>query len=329
MQKRNILETPRLQEIRKQKNKILFNKTLFFCLFLVVLFVILIFVSKINKLEIQKIEVRNTKLLDQESIEKEIGDLVYKKTIFFSKRNVFLYPEKKIEHILYSNPRIEKVSIYREDFTTLVIDIKERGNKYIWCGEAFSIEEMSDINQECFFVSEEGYVMNSAPYFSGDIYLKLFGTLEKKQDTDKKIEYDMFLPDKFQDIIYMYDNLKTLNISPFVFENKNKKEAIFYLTPQKNTKNLPRIIFNQDSDWHQILLNIESVFNTEKFANSFKTDYNSFQYLDMRYGNKIYYKFGEDTPPPAIDKKIENENVEIPLPEIPAEETINEITNDE
>ena len=53
----------------------------------------------------------------------------------------------------------------------------------------------------------------------------------------------------------------------------------------------PEIIFKADSDFNQIIENLQSVLTTEPLQTEFKTKYSSLLYIDLRFGNKVYYKF--------------------------------------
>ncbi len=303
----NILETPKLRAMRKQKNKVLVNKILFFSLFVFILFIASIFISHINKLEFIEVRVLGTKILDEEDVSKEVEDYINQKTYFFSKKNVFLYSKNKIKNLLYSNPRIQKVSLYREGFNTLVVEIRERGNSAVWCGESFSDSLASDLNTECFFLDPLGVKLDQAPYFSGNIYLKNFGPLGKIKDKENGFIYDAFLNDKFELILDWREKFKVLNIDLFAFEDQGE-DVVFYLSKKKNTNHFPKILFKKDADWDKMLLNIETIFHTEKFKNNFENNFENFVYLDLRYGNKVYYKFGKDT----VDIKENKTETKIP-----------------
>jgi hypothetical protein len=322
MQKRNTFETPRSQEIKKRKNKILINKILFFLSVFVFIFIVLIFLSHLNKLEIKKVEVSGVKILDSREVSLQIENHINKKTYFFSKKNVFLYPKNKIKRILYQNPRIEKVNISRRDFDTLYVEIKERGNQYVWCGDFFVPENVESLDTECFFVDSSGVVMDRAPYFSGGIYLKLFGVLNESfldsYDRKNKTKHKIFMQKDFGQIIYLYESLRTLDgVDIFAFEENAQNEIVFYLRPLKNNKKIPKIIFNKNDSFEKMLLNTEAIFNTNSFIEKFKNNYINFEYLDLRYGNKVYYKFntGKNTPVLPDIKNPVNPPAELePLP---------------
>jgi len=53
----------------------------------------------------------------------------------------------------------------------------------------------------------------------------------------------------------------------------------------------PEIIFKADSNFEKIIENLQSVLSTEPLQSDFKNKYSSLLYIDLRFGNKVYYKF--------------------------------------
>jgi hypothetical protein len=53
----------------------------------------------------------------------------------------------------------------------------------------------------------------------------------------------------------------------------------------------PEIIFKIDSDFQKIAENLQAAITTEPLQTDFKNKYSSLLYIDLRFGNKVYYKF--------------------------------------
>jgi len=55
----------------------------------------------------------------------------------------------------------------------------------------------------------------------------------------------------------------------------------------------PQIIFKLNGNYENIAENLEAALTTTPLQTEFKNKYSSLQYIDLRFGNKVYYKFNE------------------------------------
>ena len=53
----------------------------------------------------------------------------------------------------------------------------------------------------------------------------------------------------------------------------------------------PKIIFKKDFNLEAISENLQTALDAEPLKSNFKNKYASLEYIDLRYGNKVYYKF--------------------------------------
>jgi hypothetical protein len=52
----------------------------------------------------------------------------------------------------------------------------------------------------------------------------------------------------------------------------------------------PYIIFKLDGNYQNIAENLEAALTTEPLQTEFNKNYSSLQYIDLRFGNKVYFK---------------------------------------
>ena len=64
-----------------------------------------------------------------------------------------------------------------------------------------------------------------------------------------------------------------------------------YLSGGATSTTGPEIIFKTDADFQKIAENLEAALTTEPLLSKFKNNYSSLLYIDLRFGNKVYYKF--------------------------------------
>ncbi len=285
MKKNNIINSPRLKEIKKKKRKIVHKKIIIGLVIFILLITGLAFFSNWKEVEIQEITVEGNKIIEKEDIKLIINEELKGKYLFlFSKKNFIIYPKNKIEKKLKNNfKRIKEIQINDKDIKNLIISINEYEGAYIWCGEKI-LENF--INQECYFLDKFGYIFDEAPYFSGEVYFKFYGNISSEE-----IIGSYFLPEYFSKIIFLKDSINKINLKTSSFYLEDQEEGIIYLSSQKQPPFSPKILFKINSDYYKLIDNLHSIITTEPLESNLKNKFNDLEYLDLRFGNKVFYKF--------------------------------------
>src|SRR3989344_971807 len=289
--KRNVLNSPRLLEFKKKRQKIFLNKIFLSLFALLFIFAGLAYISHLEQLNISEVEITGNKVESKEMIEtavkKEItGNYLW----FFPKTNIFFYPKDNIEKDLFNQfNRLKSVSLSVEN-KTLKVSLDERIALYTWCGEMMNSVDGLSKEEKCYFIDEAGYIFAEAPYFSGEVYFKFYGATDSKENTPIG---SYFLADIFQKLILFKEALSHMGLKPAVlYMDKEENEDIkIFLSSANTLPNAPEIIFKADSDLEIIAENLQTALTTEPLQSNFKNKYSSLLYIDLRYGNKVYYKF--------------------------------------
>src|SRR3989344_2174489 len=235
----------------------------------------LIYISRLPRLNIDNIIVVGNKVVETEAIkevaEKELaGDYFF----VFPKTNIFLYPKNKLEYALLNEfKRIKDVSFLVEDRKMLRMDVSERTPKYLWCD---GIVMSPSVPENCYFMDEGGFIFDEAPYFSGEVYFKFYGTAS-------------LLEKSFENLISFKKTLEGMGLRPAVLSIQENRDVRIFLS----TSTGPEIIFKVDSDFQKVTENLEAALTTEPLQSDFKNKYSSLLYIDLRFGNKVYFKFNE------------------------------------
>ena len=295
---KNVLNSPRFQKIKKERNKIL-RKKIFFLLFLLVLILVgLSFLSKWDKLNINNIEITGNKVIETKMIEdvvkeKIAGNYLY----FFPKTNFLLYPKGEIiKELTNKFTRLKNISLSIKNFQTLDISVAERMTLYTYCGDAPAEADLSISSdntvptQKCYFLDQDGYIFDEAPYFSGEVYLKFYGTVNNGDPLNIP-SGSYFYQSIFSKLISFKDTLEKIGVKPAAFYVQDNGDIEVYLSSSVKSQLGPKIILKTDSDFDQVAENLQSVLTTEPFQSDFKNKYSSLLYIDLRFGNKVYYKF--------------------------------------
>jgi hypothetical protein len=267
------------EELKKKRKKAYKIKVIVFSILFILILVGLYFLSRWNQININKVEVVGAKVLDKDELEAFVYEKIEGKYLYlFPKSNFVITPRSKIKRELTSNfRRIETLNFDVSNPETLKIEITERAPLYTWCGEVF------DTSSPCKFVDKDGYVFDDAPYFSGDIYFRFYGHL---------VDYRI-LKDNFKNLVLFINNLKRINLIPVALVEVEDGELEIYLSSNRLSKDAPKIILNSKDDLEKVFQNLNSALLNEPLKSKIVKDYSKLKYLDLRFVNKVYYKFDE------------------------------------
>jgi len=298
MKNRSVLNSPRFLSLKKKKRQIL-RKKIFFLIFLFFLiFIGSSFLAKWEKLNINNIQITGNKVIETKMIEEAVKEKIAGNYLWvFPKTNFIIYPQHAIEIDLKNKfKRIRDVFINDKNIKNLEVFVVERTALYTYCGIAppqlDNSENKLPDEEKCYFLDEDGYIFDEAPYFSGEVYLKFYGLINKTmaKNGDKPSGF-YFYQANFRKLISLKETLEKIGIKPVIFYIQDNGDVKMFLSPLLKSQMGPEIIFKLNSDLEQIAENLQSVLTTEPLQSKFKSKYSSLLYIDLRFGNKIYYKF--------------------------------------
>jgi cell division septal protein FtsQ len=287
--KRNVLNSPGLLELKKRRHKVFLKKILILLLGVIVIFLSLAYLSHLNKLNISEIDIVGNKVLDTETLKIAVKEQITGKYLWlFPKTNIFLYPQNTIKNELQNEfKRIKDISLLIKNTKTLQISLTERVALYTWCGENFSgvgIPQGSptpEKENKCYFVDEDGYVFDEAPYFSGNIYFKFYGAQSESY----------FSKQNFKQLISFRDVLVGMGLKPVALYVTDDGDIQIFLSSMNSSRAEPKIILKADADFQNVAENLQAALDTEPLKSKFKNKYSTLEYIDLRFGNKVYDKF--------------------------------------
>jgi len=243
---------------------------------LVLVFLLLLFVFScvtaffyIPYLRVKKISLEGNSSLSTEKILGEVSDYLRGKFFrIFPRDNILLLSKEAIiSNLLSKFPRIEEVSLAKNFPDCITVGIKERQQEAILC-----INDSPPAGG-CAFIDENGYVFERAPYFSGDVYLKFF-------DERGEAQNQLLSEEQFKKLIE-FKNLvsrENIKISKIIL----KKEGIYKADISEgwyillNEQNEPKI------SYENLKITLDS---------KIKENRQNLEYIDLHFGNKVFYKF--------------------------------------
>lgn len=191
----------------------------------------------------------------------------------FAKSNIFLYPEKVIQGTLATVfPAIKNVQGNLKNWQTLQLLVEERAPFALWCQPTDAAA--------CFYLDDNGLIFSAAPVFSSNIFLKFTGG---QIGTNLPIG-KYFLPtDEFRRVTFFLDSLTPLGLTPISLEASADGYQIQF-------KGGGRLIVNAVDDLSVILKNLEIILRSNNLKKTLARG-GVIDYIDLRYGNKVFYKF--------------------------------------
>ena len=167
------------------------------------------------------------------------------------------------------------------------IDIIERTGSFLYCGVNLP-EEKLNIGENCYFLNNDGFIFDKAPYFSGNVYFKYYSELEG--GITNPLGKQMLNTEKFHKLARFIDNVASLGFKPIYIISDLEGTNSLYLNYSENST-IPKIIFKNDADLDVILDNFSLAMQKSEFANEINSKYNTLLYIDLRFNNKVLYKF--------------------------------------
>ncbi|HLP86386.1 MAG TPA: hypothetical protein VK153_00715 [Candidatus Paceibacterota bacterium] len=286
---RDIPTSPRALEIKRNRRV---RKMRWFVVYLLLIGSLiwgLSLLSKDRHIVISNIIVNGTHVINQDDVKNEINKILSGKYVYlFPKANSFIYPHKKIyNNLLLSFPRIESLKVDRGNLQTINVDIKERTGSFLYCGVNIP-ENKNDIGENCYFVNNDGFIFDKAPYFSGNVYFKYYMALP--DGVVNPLGNQMTTEEEFHKIARFVDGVESLGFKPiYLFRDVDKTDYL-YLDNGTNSTG-PKVMFKNDDDLEEVFDNLSIAMAKKEFADEINSKYNTLLYIDLRFPNKVLYKF--------------------------------------
>jgi cell division septal protein FtsQ len=275
--KKSPLKSTRLVE---KKRKLRFARVL---LALSVPIAFAIFVSWISDhedLQLTMIEVKGNAGVDTSDIEEIVEhNLAGAYAGFFSRANRFLYPENKIEKEIHETfPEVKTVQLAARE-KTVTVNVVERKPAYTWCkGMPKDRDKLG-----CYYMDEDGFVFAEAPRYSGNVFFAYYGIITEVDPITKTyMSGEQFIVTE-----QMYSALKQNGIHTVALVALDSGVRELYLTDGA------KILFKDSQDGAKLVDALRIVKEETQLFNPLELE--DLEYIDMRFGNKIYYKYvGKD-----------------------------------
>lgn len=210
---------------------------------------------------------------------KELEEVVWQELAggwgyMFARSNIFLYPQKEITRELTRRfPTIKTVTVQAEDFKSVAVTIAERQPAALWCGESQAS------STACHFLDEDGLVYAPAAMYSDGVYQTYYGPLQNAEAGQGQF----LTAAQFHALPPLLESLQksadTGSLQFIAVNHEGDVRAVF--------AGGFAVLFGVADSGSAVLERFLLALAAEPFVDRALSD---FEYLDVRFGDKVYYK---------------------------------------
>ena len=191
---------------------------------------------------------------------------------FFSNANIFLYPRESLQIALLKKfTNVRSISISRPSLfsPTVQIGLIEREPAYLWC-----LPGKVAASHVCYEMDERGYVFSPADTASTTKYVFIGGL-----DTTHPVIAQTFLRGRLNRMIELLKDIERVGFTPRRVTIENDRDATIELSQGFYLK------ISLDTDALTIARNLQLIISSDMLKGKME----SLSYIDLRFGDRIYY----------------------------------------
>ncbi|MBI5138785.1 MAG: FtsQ-type POTRA domain-containing protein [Candidatus Vogelbacteria bacterium] len=252
-------------------------------LLILFLFIIIssIFVLNNKSLNLQTIVITGTVFVSKTEVAKIIDDEMRGFHLgIIPKKSFMFYPKNSIrERILSSFDRVYAATFTEESPSELLVTVHERVPDAVWCEGEFN----RSTERRCYYVDKIGLLYDVAPSFSGPVYFEYYGYLRESPRLGNNV-LDLEQIIKIQE--FRRELIKN-NIEPISILIKSDKS--YELMTGQGWK----VFFSSDAPVELMIKHLNLTLLSEILTKRVTDKKSKLEYIDLRYGEKVFYKFVE------------------------------------
>lgn len=263
----------RSQSVVRRRRERKVRRLLFRLVLLIILLASLVSVTWLPQFAIDKVVVAGTSDETAKSIQREVEDDI-RQTYFgiIPRSNFLLYPRSSIkENILKTHLEFESINVGIENIHILNIRVVERKPVALWC-----------VNEECSMIDERAYVYSKSEVASSTSS-SLLHIYDKSASSTIPFGKEALAPENFKAMLSVISMLQTSKLPVESVSIEVGGQYVFKIVDNG------RLIFSDKKPFEQSYQDLVSALKSPVFATSSK-----FQYIDVRFGNKVFYRLGKD-----------------------------------
>ncbi|MDO8518135.1 MAG: hypothetical protein Q7S26_02495 [bacterium] len=262
---------------RRRKRRILLASSV--CTVLLVVVGGSIFLARAAFLRITMIVVSGASVVPPDAIQALVQQDIAGTYLFaYPKANILLYPKNNIKRQLFTQfPTLKDVDVHAINFHTLDVAVVERQPVALWCADASS--------SPCFLLDTDGLVYAPAPSYSGDAYKKYVGGASGALPWQYLTQEEFHALSALVDAVAKKESAET--VTSITVDANNDVHLVFGSGPDASMGPGFTLLFALHDDTGKIFERFTLALTSTPFTVHQLAD---FEYLDLRFGDKLYYK---------------------------------------
>ncbi|NTV22305.1 MAG: hypothetical protein HGB03_01915 [Candidatus Yonathbacteria bacterium] len=316
--RKKIIKNTRAEK-RKEQKRTLVRRIVWVCVSILCCIGGVAWASGYQPFTVTSVQIEGADLIDTDEVATYVlSRMEGRYGYLFSKKNVLLYPRTAIAVELPTVfPRIEYAELHYHGDNVLVVTIHERRPSFVWCParDVAPVPVVPDIQEElenedalaletkaksekgveaelptptsssgvatqqgCHFADRDGMIYASAPSFSGPVFFTWYGALV---DTTLPIDGNRFLSvEEFDRSVKIIEGIKRAHMKP-------RYGVVGTDTIELTLAGGERLMYARDAEAEETVANFLA-------AKDALPEDASFEYMDMRFGTKVFYKEKEE-----------------------------------
>ncbi len=189
--------------------------------------------------------------------------------LFIPRRFSFLFPREEIIEALNSIPRVHNANVVRSSRDTLNVSFEEYVPNALWCADASSTQ--------CYFIDVQGLAYAEAPALQGETLVRFIR--EEKAPVRGEYVYDTEKLLSLRQLSQVVRDTYALRVRS-ITETKDH-DLVMRLTDGVS------LLMPYDTQSDDVVEKIASILSAKEFEGLALRD---FEYIDVRFGNKVYVR---------------------------------------
>ncbi len=268
-----------LTKARSARRERFMRRLLWMCSGIVVLLLIIVYALRLSSFQIKQVSVTGTFLVSREAVESIVADTLQGNIAgVIPRSNFLLYSRESLrERLLGTYIRIAAVTFTEASPQSLIVTIHERTPEAVWC-EGIYIPQGERV---CLYMDQFGLPYDQAPQFSAPIYFEFYGY----EKTLPKLGEHVANMAVLSQIKTLRTLLAALQIAPVAVTLQT--DGTFQLMTNKGWW----LIVDTATDPILVVDHLQAALSAEVFKKRLVDTQNRLEYIDLRFGKKVFYKF--------------------------------------
>ena len=287
--KKHIQASPKQEELIHKRRRSRRRFVAILAVVFVALAIGAVLATRIPRIQIRTVAVQGNKVIDTADIQTVVNaDLVGHYGYIVPRSNFFLYPKAKmLADLAVAFPRLRNISIYRSSLNALLVTVTEERGTALWCGTQI---DPIDLQAPCYFADQDGTIIDTAPLYSGNVYPRFFGGTVPAGASP--LGHTFIDPASYRKLLDFDAAVSGLGFSLQAIRLGPGDEDAFVI--DLGGGNTALIRFKASDDYAVLLANLKAALGKSELSGQLARDKANLTYFDLRFTNKVYYKFSDD-----------------------------------